>query len=362
SVMALSKVNAVAAQEAENITQPHGDLLRSRADLYAPFSDHFSEWGLVYAVLALLVLSISNIRIGIAVSFLCIYFGAYPGLLYEFRHFFYLAFVPYWACGYLISKVYRWTYGLLRNLYKKEFNALRMQFRPKKIALGIGFVTALVLALGFSLVVLRFVQEQRMDTLLIRYANAALTPVETVWSTEGDNVLLRPLLPLPGLEGTPELPGFESTGEYMALSLKHTGHPLFLRILYKDLPMVDFSQWATPHPGLIGKSGNYTFFFPVYQLAWPEGEDVVRGKFMGLLIPEQYRHAVKGLYRVKNSDEFALWPFMALAKHKSAFLIHKTGPFERFLAAGRVELGSLFGWNYRAAVSGYQRLIRKYPG
>jgi len=104
------------------------------------------------------------------------------------------------------------------------------------------------------------------------------------------------------------------------------------------------------------------FFFPVYQLVWPKDNDVVRGKFTGLLIPEQYRHAVKGLYRVKNSDEFALWPFLALPKHKGAFLTSKTGPFERIFAAGWVELRSLFGWNCRTAVSGYLQLIRHYPG
>ena len=362
SLTALSAVNADAARESENITQPHGDMLRRRAELYRPIGEHFDRWGLVYALAALVVLSVSNIRLGVAAAFLCVYFGAYPGLLYEFRHFFHLAFVPYWACGYLIATFFSLVCRVAQKILAQDVDALRSMFRLWRPAVGIAFVVGLIAALGAAVIALRIVQQRRMDGLLIHYANAVLTPVETVWGKHGDVLTLCPAESLPGLEATATLPPFESAGEYLALSLKHTGYPLHLRISYAERPMVDFSQWCTPQPGLTGKSGNYMFFFPVYELVWPGGDIPVRGKFTGLQIPERQRHAVKGLYRVKNSDEFSLWPFLALPKHKKAFLTSKTGPFERFFVSAWVELRSFFGWNRRAALKGYCNLIRLYPG
>ncbi len=362
SLTALSSVNADAAREAATITQPHGDLLRRRADRYRFLGAHFERWGLVYALAALLVLSISNLRLGIAAALLCIYFGAYPSLLYEFRHFFHLAFVPYWAAGYLVSKGCRQLMWLAKTLYKKDYTALRPQRCLKKTALGVAFVAVVIVALGLTLVVLRAAQQRRMDRFVALYADAALTPVETTWSGTDDRLLLRPAEPLPGLLATATLPVFESAGEYLALSLRHTGYPLHLRILYEDKPMVDFSQWSTPQPGLTGAEGDYLFFFPVYELVWPGDTEARRGSFTGLLIPEQHRQAVKGLYRVTNSDAFSLWSFVALPEERDAFLAHKTGPFERFFATARVELRAFFGWNRRATLAGYLRLIRRYPG
>jgi len=362
SLVALPETNEIASKETERITQPHGDLLRSRAKVYEPFARHFKRWGLVYALAALVVLSISNLRLGIAVAFLGLYFGAYPSLLYEFRHFFHLAFVPYWALGYLIAKGYQCTAWLFTGILRKEYAALSGGFSPRKIVVGAGFVLVVFGMLGGALLVLRISQRQRVDTLLVHYENAVLEPVEAVWSRKGNDILLRPALPLPGLQATESLPPFESAGEYLALSLKHTGYPMRFQLLYEKNPMTDFSQWCAPQPGLAGKTGHSLFFFPVYELVWPAGEETVRGKFSGILIPEQCRGMVKALYRVKNNVDFRLWPFLALPEHKSAFLDCKTGPFERFIAAAWVEASSCFGLRSEAAIHGYRRLIRQYPG
>ncbi len=365
SLASLPGANRVAGNETGFITQEHGDFLRDRADLYAPLAAHFERWGLMYAILALTLLSISNIRLGIAAALLGVYFGAYPSLLYDFRHYFHLAFVPYWACGYLLTRAARFVVGFLKAAFRRE-GLLPPRRTIRKTALALLFLCSFAVALWAAAAILRTAQQRQVYALLDVLERAELEAVETVWTPEDEGWLLQPVDTLPEFKKTAALPGFESTGEYLMVALSHTGFPPIVRLLYEDRPMVNFSEWANPHPGLSGGDGRYRYYFPAYELVWPHDGDAaqdgaVRGKFKGLFVPGGQQDRVRGLYRIKDAHTISLWPHVAVPEDRDAFFTWKTGPLDHFFAKTMVELRSIFGFRSEAAVSGYMNLLRRWP-
>lgn len=370
SLVSLPGANMVADEQASQIQQGHGNFLRDRASLYRPLSAHFERWGMLYALTALLVLACSNLRLGIAAAFLCAYFGAYPSLLYDFRHYFHLAFIPYWACGYLAAVLTHQTIQWGRRAYRCDFSDIAFPQIAAQVIRGTLFVAIFIAALGSLLVFLRGVQDAKVDRLLGQYERASLETVPVVWERLEDRWLLRPEQTLPNLKSTASLTPFETAGEYLALSLTNMKHPLILFLQYEDRPFVNFSHFVTPQPGLIGGEGDYWLFFPVYELAWPcascepelkEG-GAARGNFQGISISDFQRHTVKGLYRVRDGNEFPLWPTIAVPNKRDAFLGAKSGAFDRMFSViwKRVRQGWRPG--PREKLESYLDLMRQYPG
>ena len=313
----------------------HNGGARQVLEARSMWHDSFARFALIgtwpLVVVALALLFVSNPRLALFFGVLFGFFGAYPGLLYDFRHVFHLAFVPYWALGVVLSQGI-----LLIRKARKESGYARMAMRRvggfAAIAIGAGIVL-----LGLQTVT-RVWQDARMNALVDAYTEAALdvVPFRTIENSGG--TLIQPAAPLPNLEQAPALGPAGAVGEYLVLEFDSPSQPVSLRIVY-DQDRTDFTREIALPAVRSGADGTFRFFFPVYEVSlWcPEshnhkpGERCRMGQFAGIEVQQEVLESIRGLYRVRDSADFRIWPYIVLPREKADFIPHKTGPLDRWL-------------------------------
>ncbi|HPA41072.1 MAG TPA: hypothetical protein PKV69_03590 [Candidatus Hydrogenedentes bacterium] len=310
--------------------EPSADYLKARQEWYRPVARSAAIWGWPALAAALALLFVSRPRAALLLGAAVALFGAYPSLLYEFRHLFHFSFLAYWAAGTVV-----WQSLALALRLRREPGFWRTLLRR----LGI-FSAA---ALGGCLLLLggqwgaRAWQDRQLHGLLTQYAEAPLDPVPVERVMEEQKVLLRPADVLPGLRDTATLPPFEVGAEYVAVEFQNVRGPVPLDIVYEQDPATNFSRYITLPRNLFDNEGNGTFFFPVYELVWPPlstNEPMRRGAFRGVRLGGDALKAFSGMSRVRNANDFSLWPHIVIPKNAEAFRPHKTGPLDRFLPGG----------------------------
>lgn len=63
------------------------------------------SWGALLAVLALVLATSASIRLGLFLVFFLAYFGGYPAVQFQERHFFHLEFIGWWSLGFCLHQL-----------------------------------------------------------------------------------------------------------------------------------------------------------------------------------------------------------------------------------------------------------------
>lgn len=328
---------------ADAITRGYGSVLRTLgfgdvygAPSYTAFSDVMGKiyrpvaswlhWlGPMLAAAVLLLIGARDFWQGGLIAFLLLYFCGATALECELRHAFHLCFIPFWFLGFMLHA------GRL---------ALRKCGRVAGLSVrrtgGLALLAAVVC--GAPLGAARMYQHQTTGRLFARYAAADLEPLETQPEALANWVLFRQtsrpvdetmqdvrrpvsalllaqaLGPEPFstallhtgllLWMTPEYPEGHTQTHYLAADFDAISQDRVVLLKYEtDGPPAenDFSQpvWVK---GTSTASGVIRYFFPVYQVVIKGG----RNRFVGLAVPREQASAFRGLYAVRELDDFPL--------------------------------------------------------
>jgi tetratricopeptide (TPR) repeat protein len=361
SVLMLPKISALSFQELERTPVPNQASIARFSPFQKPLAEHFAAWGLWYMIAGLVLFAFYDLRAAAGAGLLVLYFAALPGLLFELRHCFPLAFAPYWIAAAMAAWAGRVLWRVVRQ--KRPFlEGTTGQTMPRRIAGALLLPLALALGLVLIQTVLRQVQAVTMARVLSQYGQARLEPLPVREEKRDKNMLLCPDAALPGLAPIETLAPFETCGEYLVLDMDYDGLPTRLRTVYDCPNDVDFTQGIQPHIDYPGQPCRIRFFFPVYLTTWPKGSDVERGRFAGIEVEKARRGLIHGLYRVANADEFALWPYMTVPEQRETFVDHKSGPHDRVPAILAVHLLSLFSTDSQARIAAEIALAKSDPG
>jgi len=131
------------------------------------------DWGLWIAVLAVLALAASSLRLAAVVLFFLGYFGGYPAIQFQERHYFHLEFMGWWALGFVIQQ------GL---------QAARPAFRPwpgrnvmmRGAAQAAALAAVAIVVLGGGLLAARWAQTRQVSERLRAYISAPKIEVESI--------------------------------------------------------------------------------------------------------------------------------------------------------------------------------------
>ena len=285
-------------------------------------------WVLILAALALVFAWRWRLAVfmGLAIGFL----GAYPSLLYEFRHFFHLAVFPYWALATVLG-LGAWH---VREMVRTPRYAVQFGMRLVSFTL---LVVAAVMALITVQAGARAVQDVRMSHLYDRYAAADLEPVAHTVEVREHSIVVAPAAPLPNLERAESLPPYETVGEYLVLAFDGVTDPLCVGVEYDEPAMLTRLSRVMAAPlGGIADDESARFFVPVYRIVWPCSDmsqansagGCVLNDFVGFHLKEEAFAHFTGLYRVRGGEAFGVWPYVVIPSRKDHFMRHKLGPLD----------------------------------
>ncbi len=307
----------------------------------------FDTCGLIILLAALGVLAAHSFRAAALMVVFLAYFSVYPSTLFEFRHYFYLAFVPFFFSGMLISLSYRngavlyWYAGA-----KGWKSALRKGLRAA--AKGGLFVTGLVVCMVLLLSGLRVFQKRHWDRSLDQYAHASLAPLTLEEEREGDNVRL--LLPqnMTALRGhTPPGPG-EVASFYLVARFKGEGRTVSFQLLNTN-PI--FTR-----PCQVVLQGEGLYFFPVYDYDFNPPFT-----FLGIALSAGDRPFFEGLYLFENGDSMRLWPYVFVPEDRRTFAYYKMGRLDRGILGFQAQARGGFGLYPEKSQKAFLSLIPRHP-
>ncbi len=333
---------------------PKSDPLDRFERLHAPVSNMLVRCAFLCTFLGFVFLGMYDLRAALGVAFLFTFFGAYPSLLYVYRHAFHLSFIPYWFTGLSLSFLGgAIRYALMRG---RRGNLSEFQWKPnavRRLGLGLSVVFASAfLALGLLGIIL-LVQRTNLERMVDRYGVAQLEPLTVEREKKEDGVLLSLPQSICEMQGRPVPSPGETASEYLVVVFRGPRQAISTRIEYDAKELANFSQDVVIPPG-----DGLRFFFPVIEGCW-DGEP---SRFRGLRVRGEGAKYITGLYRVSNAEKFRLWPFLMLPAARRDFKWSKKGPIEKALLGMSVELRSGFGWSRQRALDGYLSLANRYPG
>ncbi len=353
SALTVPKIASISLRELERDPVPNRASIERFLPFHKALAEHFALWGVWYIVAGLALFAFYDLRAATGAGLLLIYFASLPGLLFEFRHFFHLAFVPYWV----VAAMAAWAGRLCWRVVRRKRPFLRGNTSgwamPGRLAGAILLPLALVSGLALVLGGLWQIQTVTLSRLLSQYGRATMEPVPVREEVGDHDTLLRPESPLPGLAQTDKLAAFESCGDYLVLDMDYDGQPIRMRVVYEGASQWAFTHRIEPHIAYPGHPCRIHYFVPVYQTTWPEGTGVSWNRFAGVEVEKGKRNAIHGVYRVSNANEFVLWPFMTVPEERETFVDHKSGPHDRAFSALTSRLGAcVFGVPGACSASG----------
>lgn len=138
--------------------------------LRARVLERVSGWGGYFVAGAVVVIGALNLRLGLFLLFFVAYFGGYPSLQFQTRHFFHLEFITWWAFG--VAGHHAFVYG--RTLIARRPDAAVVRGFLLRVA-GVG--TALVVVVVGFLAIVRWYQVGQVKALMNAYLAAPKVPV-----------------------------------------------------------------------------------------------------------------------------------------------------------------------------------------
>ncbi len=361
SVLMLPKISRLGLDELMRLETPNQASIARFSPAHRVLAEHFAAWGVWYVIAGLVLFAFYDLRAAAGAGILVIYFAALPGLLFEFRHFFHLAFVPYWVAAAMAA----WAGRLFRRVLRRQrpfFGSVPGWTLPGRVAGALLFPVAVTAGLALVLAGLWRVQAVALSPVLSKYEQAKLEAVPFREETGEKSILLCPEGGLPGLAATETLDLFESCGEYLVLDMDYDGLPTRIRTVYEGSFALDLGQVLAPHIDYPGHPCRVRLFFPVYQTVWPDGSGKSCAKFAGIEVEKNRRRMIHGLYRVVNGDAFALWPNMTVPEERGAFAGYKSGPHDRFPADLADCFHARFAGEPRVRINAEIGLAKRHPG
>lgn len=331
--------------------------LRSLLFVHTVLGNFQSKLGFLCICLILLICSIFNYKKALFWTVLLAWVSGYSTFDYEFRNYYFLAFVPILILFLAASRIVQCVQLFYLKIKEKHFRVL---FKEGVAALKrpLIFTSFILLAVIAPVLVLRSWQVHAISSIARELAGASLQEVETVSSLSEGACLVSPKETLPGLINASSLPAGETAWQYVAVEVDTHGKDIPLTIRYNSRQiMYDFSQTVTLFGIPDGKKGSLLFFFPVYEVdmnyggtlmpseildIYPHVKDVVdsdvpieeqqwwrRGKFEGITVPEEYRQHIRKMYVVSPDEGFCWLPIFQLPEDSRYLRCYKTGSLEK---------------------------------
>lgn len=326
---------------------PDAGLLPLFDAVHRPVDGVLAICGLI--AMAMVVVSIAARGYGTAfwMCALLFYFAAYPSLLAECRHMFYLAFIPILFTG-----------GLLRLAYRAARTAWQTRkspgSRPRLAAVAAGSVKGVLFAgalaglITVSLALLRVYQAGQVDRLLDRYEELRLTQLSCEKQENGHEVQVLLQQPLSSSR-IPTGPGNgRAAPAYLAARFKDAHRTVEFEVLNTEA-----SFERSCH---IRLAGTGVYFFPVY-----ERGAATEAQFRGIRMQAQDLALLEGLYLAEGAEALMLWPFIAIPGNRKEIIPFKSGTIDRLCEMIAAEARGGFGLWPDHAVAAYRELVRHHP-
>ena len=280
-------------------------------------ASHFSRFGLLYGVVALLIFAACKPTFAMTVFVFALYTFGYVALQCEYRHAFHLSFLPFWLTGFLLTR----TVMAARHLRNQGIPALCWW----KATAGRVVLTGLccMTVLSVPLLILRFYQEEQLRPILqacIQAERRALPVTRhtahgwTHFSVKNAGTAfprndLESLYTVLASLFSPEFKLWHARGRYLVAEFDRSADIEWLIHKYESpISLNDFSQLIRlPRPVDDGVVLHY--YFPVYELLMPYTEDaflLARNRFTSLALPEDKAGAFLGLYEVDLPESLVL--------------------------------------------------------
>ena len=128
-------------------------------------------WGALLAAASVLLATVASLRLGLFLLFFLGYFGGYPAVQFQERHFFHLEFIGWWAIGFVAQQ----GIGGVRGLISRQREAGPTVRRLAMCAVTIAVLSTVVF--GGLVVVARWYQGRQARQLFAGYLAAPKTPV-----------------------------------------------------------------------------------------------------------------------------------------------------------------------------------------
>lgn len=373
AVLALFRVPEEFPKQMAYVKGMDNDWSRGLVRLYAPAAAHLARWGLLYALLALAAIGAYDLRAALVAAFALLYFGGYTSLLFQYRHAFHLAFMPWWAAAFLLTAVGRGMaafFQRLRGLGAVE--PLSAQAASARMARAGSLIVAASVVLALPLAIARAWQHAQVDPMVRACAAAPLETLETVRETADGRVTFQPAQRPKGLADSESKLPMEASWEYLAVEVDTGGRLIPITIEYdKRVSGNNFTHTISVEPPPEGTVGTVKYFFPVYEVSAilpPEGKLTIhtgsipwhRGRFLGISVAEQDAACVKTLCRVSDTASMSLLPYLWLPPDTTAFRRHNATTLEGRLSGCWADVAARAG-DPDAALSRYRQLLRWHP-
>lgn len=268
-------------------------------------------WGLEHVVsrvryataLALLLVAAVSPRMAFGFLFLLLYTAGYPGIRFHLRHCFHLEFMQYFVVGFLLQA--GWTYAFRLNPWRRRGEPGERPFRPwhywspygKRMA---AFAAISIAGLVLPMVALRVYQYVQLEDYRIALLSANLEELEytQVDLEEPRNMCrIRPV-GFAQMDRVPEEKrGMFAQAEYLVILLVYPPILTVMDLQYDPLdPDWDFSRRYEVQTREGSSFAN--LFCPVYYSD--------KAQFMGIDVPKAILPCIKGVYRIRNVEDYPI--------------------------------------------------------
>lgn len=346
SVFAITDIPIGMCSRMQELRRTHYIVLEYLFVVHQALSRLVAGYGWIFILSFLIVLSTLQFKFTLYLTGLLIFLCGYPSLLFQYRHSFYLIFIPFGAfflCTYTVFFFLSMLPIGRRRKYSYSPNTLVCNWKVL-LRRALFYVISMLTLFFLPLVTLRTWQHTRVLEIarVLEEMPLELVPVESTVSQ--DKVLLSPTHPLPGLNDAENMPPGETAWEYLALVFDTSGKDITLNITYSPESLVyGFEQNIVLHGVPDEERGRVTFFFPVYETNplycqqmfmdcyyagapvkdHPISKWLVRGKFLGVTISKDFEKKFVGLYRVNCTNNLPFLPFFQLPNNNKYIRTHK---------------------------------------
>jgi len=352
----LFQLNNIYAASMPNADAFPGSVLSALIKLQRCLTDHTAHFGMAYFITALIGLASVNLPAALIISLFFLWFAGYPSLQYEFRHAFYLSFIPLLALGFCAENVLKISRAVFLN---KTVHTSPLSAR---IALRRAFLFVLLLLVSYALplTILRAYQHSKVTALAEEIKKSPRSPVEVNISFRDNRVVLSPQKPLQGLAASEGLLPGEVNWTYASLVFDSYGQNIPVTLHYKtDRFFNNFTHSQVLEGCRDTKTGHIEFCFPIYETdntysmdmlpvflqTYPVLREFVhddtslaeqnwwrRGKFEGISFPEEYFPFFRGFTEIEAGDSVPILPFLTIPQEMQCLRTHKSGPWEQALS------------------------------
>ena len=142
------------------------------------FLRHLPGTGFGWVIAAILTAVCADVRIGLFLLFVLIYFGGYPAIQFHPRHMFHLEFMPWWAIGFVV-----WQVGTSvgRSMMSRAWPAIEWPRVRRGLILAAGAGALFAVALATA----RVIHDGRVRRLFESYIGAAKSDLHYAPMTPG---------------------------------------------------------------------------------------------------------------------------------------------------------------------------------